>query len=47
MNTPEGAVFQPAALAKHSNSGGAVKDFFFPKFPENPKLVMCSLSPFT
>ena len=30
MNTPEGAVFQPAALAKHSNSGGAVKDFFFP-----------------
>ena len=46
-NTPEGAVFQPAALAKQSNPGRAVKDFFFPKFPENPKLVLCSLSLFT
>ena len=30
-------MFQPAALAKQSNPGRAVKDFF-PKFPENPKL---------
>ena len=44
-NTPEEAVFQPVALAKQSNPGRAVKDFFFAKFPEN--FVLCSLSPFT
>ena len=36
--TPEGAVFLPVALAKQSNPGRAIKEFFFPRFSENAKL---------
>ena len=45
-NTPEGAVFQPAALAKQSNPGRAVKDSF-QSFLKTLNFVLCSLSPFT
>ena len=37
-NTPEGAVFLPAALAKQCNPGRAIKEFFFPRFAENIRL---------
>ena len=37
-NTPEGAVFSPSALAKQSRPGRPLKDFLFPRFPENQKL---------
>ena len=37
-NTPEGAVFTPAALAKQSRPGRNLKDFFFPRFTENERL---------
>ena len=36
--TPEGAVFLPTALAKQSTANKAIKDFFFPRFPDNVKL---------
>ena len=35
---PEGAVFLPVALAKQSNLGRAIKEFFFPRFAENAML---------
>ena len=37
-NTPEGAVFLPAALAKQCSPGRIIKEFFFPRFAENTKL---------
>ena len=37
-NSPEGAVFLPAALAKQSSANKTLKDFFFPRFTENVRL---------
>ena len=37
-DTAEGAVFLPVALAKQSRPGKSLKEFFVPKFIENPKL---------
>ena len=34
-NTPEGAIFTPAALAKQSRPGREISEFFFPKFKGN------------
>ena len=36
--TPEGAIFSPVVLAKQSRPGRGLKEFFFPRFPENPRL---------
>ena len=37
-NSPEGSVFHPLALAKQSKPGKELKEFFFPRFPENTKM---------
>ena len=40
-NSPEGSVFLSLAFAKQSKPGKELKEFFFPRFPENIEIHVC------